>query len=125
MTTYVFSDIDLSFGLNIKNDIAKKYDVNSIKQSVKNIVMSRDRLFYPEFGPRISKMLFDLDTPFTKEMVRDEVKAALKKHEPRVEKVQVDFSGNLDQNEIQIDITFQIINIQGRYDVSVVLEKIR
>jgi phage baseplate assembly protein W len=123
--TDIYSDIDLNMGLTIRNDIAKVLDVNAIKQSVKNIVMTRNRLFNPNSGPRISQALFDLDNPFNRELIKDEIKLALKKNEKRVTKVDVEFSGSIDANEMICNITFQIVNTIGKYDVSVILERIR
>jgi len=123
--TYIFSDIDMTMGLNIRGDIAKVTDVNSIKQSVRNIVLTRDHLFSPEDGPRISGALFDLDNPFNRALLQDEIKLALKRKEKRVNDVRVEFGGSIDENEMICTITFQIVGIVGRYSVDVVLQKVR
>jgi phage baseplate assembly protein W len=124
--TDVYSDIDMSMGLTIRSDIAKVFDVNAIKQSVKNIVMTRDRLFHPESGPRISNALFDMDNPFNRALIKDEIILALKKNEKRVTNVDVDFGvSRIDSNELECNITFSIVNTIGRYEVSVVLQRVR
>jgi phage baseplate assembly protein W len=123
--TDIYSDIDMSMGLTIRSDIAKKYDVNSIKQSVKNIVMTRNKLFRPDFGPRISQALFDVDNPFNRALLKDEIVVALKKWEKRVNQIDVQIGGSVDANEMIVNISFQIVNTIGRYEVQVLLEKIR
>jgi len=124
--TDVYSDIDMSMGLTIRSDIAKVFDVNAIKQSVKNIVMTRDRLFHPESGPRISNALFDMDNPFNRALIKDEIILALKKNEKRVTDLEVSFGvSRIDSNELECNITFSIVNTIGRYEVSVVLQRVR
>ena len=124
--TDVYSDVDMSFGLTIRSDIAKVFDVNSIRQSVKNIVMTRDRLFHPESGPRISNALFDLDNPFNRALIKDEIIIALKRNEKRITNIDVDFGvSSIDANELECNITYQIVNTIGRYEVSIVLERVR
>jgi phage baseplate assembly protein W len=115
----------MEMGLNIKGDIAKKLDVNAIKQSVKNIVLTPKKPFQPNFGPRISYALFNMDNPFERALLKDEIEVALKKHEKRIHSIKVEFSGSIDANEMVVNISFQIVNVVGRYDVDVVLQKIR
>jgi phage baseplate assembly protein W len=125
-TEYIYSDFDMLMGMNIKNDIAKKYDINSIKQSVKNIVMTRDRCFYPEWGPRISTLLFEPDNPFTRNLITDEIKIAIAKYEPRVKNCKVEYIAGQDtDHEMFINIIFQVINSIEWENVSIILEKIK
>ena len=124
--TSIFRDLDMSMGLNIKGDIAKKLDVNAIKQSVKNVVMTRRKPFQPNFGPRISEALFEVDNPFNRSLLQDEISIALKKHEKRVTDIKVDINpDSIDANEMIANIEFSIVGTVGRYEISIVLQKIR
>ena len=58
--SYNYTDIDLTFGVNIKNDIARKYDEKSVLQSMKNIIMIRHKLFFPAFGANVQRYLFSI-----------------------------------------------------------------
>lgn len=123
---YIYSDFDMAMGLNIRSDVAKKYDINAIKQSVKNIVMTRDRCFYPEWGPRISTLLFEPDNPFMRNLITDEIKIAINKYEPRVKNVKVEFiAGQNTDHDMAINIVFQVVNAIEWVNVSIMLEKLR
>jgi len=121
----VYSDIDMTMGVSLTGDVAKKLNENSVKQSVKNIVMSPWKLFQPSFGPRINSILFEPENPITLELLRDEIQMAIIRHEDRVSDVTIEFSGQIDNNEIGIDIYFLIKEYEDTQHVSVVLEKIR
>jgi len=123
---HIYADFDMAFGMNIRSDIAKKKNINAIKQSVKSIVMTRDRCFYPEWGPRISTLLFEPDNPFTRNLITDEIKLAIKKYEPRVKNVKVEFiTGQNTDHEMYINILFQVVNAIEWVSVSIMLEKLR
>ena len=60
--TKIYSDIDLRFTANpISGDVAKKYDVNAVKQSLRNLVLTQyyERPFQPNLGSPIYKLLFE------------------------------------------------------------------
>ena len=49
----IFKDFDMSFGINaFSGDINKKLDVNAVKQSIKNLLLTQDgeKPFHPEIG---------------------------------------------------------------------------
>ena len=57
-----FSDIDLTFIANpVTGDLSKKYDENAVKQSIKNLVMTRnyERPFNSSIGSQIYNVLFE------------------------------------------------------------------
>ena len=61
-----YTDIDLSFARRPSGDVFKKTDAASVKQGVKNVLLTRvfEKPFNPEFGTRLNNILFNLDTEF-------------------------------------------------------------
>ena len=90
----LYSDINASLAVNpVTGDIAQLDNVESIRASILNILRTRkgERLFQPELGTNIHKMLFEPNTPFTAGLITQELRTSITKQEPRVvvEKVEV------------------------------------
>lgn len=83
-----YSDIDL---FQIRNrsdgDIPIVYDVEAVKQSIRNILMWRvgESILHPEFGHNIQKSLYSQMNQFNQEEICQEIKRAIEDNEPRVE----------------------------------------
>ena len=91
----LYSDINASLAVNpVTGDIAQLDNVESIRASILNILRTRkgERLFQPELGTNIHKMLFEPNTPFTAGLIKQELTSSITKQEPRVvvEKVEVE-----------------------------------
>ena len=60
-----FTDLDINMTLHPQSkDVTVKSDINSIKRSVKNLLMTNhyERPFKPSLGLELRGMLFELDT---------------------------------------------------------------
>ena len=71
--TRTFSDFDLNFTAHpVTGDIVLKTDESAIKQSVKNLLLTRnfERPFHSEIGSPIRQLLFDLPGPMFTIMLR-------------------------------------------------------
>ena len=80
MSISYYQDIDQSLNHNYV------VNVDSIKQSIKNILMTRKgtRLFNSEFGSNIHKYLFDIMDDVTSFNLLNEIVSAVERWEPRV-----------------------------------------
>jgi phage baseplate assembly protein W len=123
-----YSDLDLSFKRNIvTSDVVKKKGDNSIKQSLKVLVLTQmgDRLFHPEIGGNIYEHLFAPIMPSTTISIRKGIEDVINKYEPRVEIVNIDVFPDIDSNRYDVNITFSMINDPGETSVDFFLERIR
>ena len=88
-----YVDLDLSFtpmpgglvdGVR-KGDIYKKKDVAAVTQSIKNILLTNhyEKPFDIEYGGNIRSFLFENKNNYSEPFVRNQVKDAIEKHEPR------------------------------------------
>jgi phage baseplate assembly protein W len=83
----VFSDLDMMFKAHpISGDIVKKYDENAVKQSIKNLVLTRpyESPFHPEISCQANNLLFELASPITAEIIKTTIIQVISKFEPRV-----------------------------------------
>ena len=81
-----FSDLDLNFLQHpATKDGRKKVGENSIKQSIRNLIMTnpRERLFQPEIGCGVYNMLFEPLMPITALEIQESIKDVINSYEPR------------------------------------------
>ena len=60
--TRIYKDIDMAFTANaVSLDVNKKIDVNAVKQSIKNLLLTKkyDRKFNPTIESPVYRMLFE------------------------------------------------------------------
>lgn len=125
--TQSFLDLDLTFQANpITGDVSKKIDVAAIKQSVVTLIMMKPYSvpFHPEISSQVYTMLFELDTPITKEIIRTMIIQVLTKYEPRIQVVRVDVDTNTNYT-YKIIIEFYIVGLEQTFTISTLLERTR
>jgi len=119
-----YKDLTLS---PINADLARKTDEESIKEAIRNIVLTDrgERLFQPELGCDIRKILFENIGPETIVTAREMIKSAISAYEPRCALLGVDVYGAKDDNVINITITFHIINKQEPITLNLTVDRVR
>ena len=96
----VYKDIDMAFGLNpVSSDIGKKIDVNAVKQSIKNLLLTKpfERKFNPNLASPLNRFLFELATPTTRPMMIRAIEETIVHHLGHFKKYIIDLL-TLDQN---------------------------
>jgi phage baseplate assembly protein W len=126
--TRTFSDLDFNFTRHpVTNDLVRKYDEESIKQSVKNLVMTQnyERPFHSEIGSVIRGLLFEPTTPMLAIMLKRAITDTIVNFEPRVILNDVAVRFEPDSNDVAVTIEFTIINTTRPIVVNFVLERTR
>lgn len=129
----VYSDIDFGFrpvnmSDNSRGDIARKKDIEAVKQSVLNILQTNrgERPFSPSFGSNIRSYLFENVDAVTKALIQEDIIFSLNNFEPRVNVLSVDVNDNIDNNAINIQLDLEIINpVNTTTTVQFSLERLR
>lgn len=124
----LFADLPLAFSVHPNTqDLTALTDLDAVKQSVKNLVMTNftERLFEPNMGSNITALLFEPADQFTEFAIENEVVRVLKEHEPRVSNVRVDVLDNSDRNSYQITIQFNVVFSDQRQETNFYLERTR
>tara|TARA_Y100000361_G_scaffold153493_1_gene175442 strand:- start:886 stop:1299 length:414 start_codon:yes stop_codon:yes gene_type:complete len=120
-----FTDLDINMTLHPQSkDVTLKSDVNAIKRSVKNLIMTNhyERPFKPSIGVNLRGMLFELSTTDSI-VLEDDIKAAISSFEPRarVDQVLVTNQGN----ELNITLLFTISNDPQPHELDLILQRVR
>ena len=110
-----------------RNDIARRVNENSIKEAIKNILLTNkgERLFQPLIGSDIQSMLFENATPVTAILIKDRIESALNAYEPRCSIVDVEVLGDIDSNTVKINVVFHVINSETPQTLSIDIDRVR
>lgn len=111
----------------INLDLARRIDEESIKESIRNLILTNrgERLFQPNVGCDIRKLLFENIAPDTIIVAKELIRTTLEAYEPRAALIGVDVLSSIDDNKISIIITFNIINRQDPISLNVTLYRVR
>jgi len=125
--TEIYSDFSKELTQNpVSLDMARITNEASVKESIKNLLMTDrgERLFKPNVGCDIRKLLFDNITPNTFSLAKELIKDTLETYEPRCEIIDIDVLSEFD-NEIKITLLFTVINIETPITYSITLSRVR
>ena len=126
--TRVFQDLDLNFTPHpVTKDIVRKFDENAIKQSIKNLILTRnyEKPFHSEIGSPVRALMFDLITPLTALTVKRAIIDVINNYEPRVELMEVEPVVSPDNNALYVSIVFKIRNTEKPVTLDLLLERTR
>ena len=126
--TKIYSDIDLRFTANpISGDVAKKYDVNAVKQSLRNLVLTQyyERPFQPNLGSNVNTILFEMADSLTSNVLENEIRNVLRNYEPRVTVNQIIVTPSPDENSFNLTMSFFIGNNTKPTSVNLLLQRSR
>ena len=126
--TKIYSDIDLRFTANpINGDVAKKYDVNAVKQSLRNLILTQyyERPFQPNLGSPIYKLLFENLDQITGNAIQLQVELLINQYEPRVREHVVEVAPLYDQNAFEVTVNFYVYGIPDLLRVTSILSRSR
>lgn len=126
----LYADLDMKltpyFSGDIKGDIIPLTDIDAIKNSIRNLVLSGiyDRPFEPNLGTRLKNLLFENATPLTAVAIKDEILNVIKRYETRVSTVEVDIIDLSDENAYRVTVAFSINN-QNPQTVEFIINRLR
>jgi len=126
--TNVYKDFDTSFNLHpLTGDLGTKSDVNSINQSIRNLVNTNfyERPFRPQIGCNIRAILFEPADPITVDDLRQAINETIGNYEPRVSVTSIFIEDLPDRNSYNVQITYRIRNLNEISTLSIVLQRLR
>ena len=128
LNTRTYIDLDFNFTAHpLTGDIARKFDEEAIKQSLKALIMTKnyERLFHPEIGSQADNLLFDNITPLTRTMLEATITNMINNFEPRIQLLRVNVIPNNDENMVDISILYRLANTQSPVSVDFTLQRTR
>ena len=107
-----FKDLSMTFQSNpLNDDLIGLKNANAIARSVRNIVMTYpgEKFFQPDFGSRVSKLLFENVDDITASQIQEEIEFSISNYEPRVSLVNVSVVADNDNASFDATITYSIV----------------
>jgi len=109
----LYSDFQTNLTIHpVKKDLTRLVNEDAVKRSIKNILLTNhyERRFRPRFGANIRKYLFENITPFTLQVIQNDISIAIKNYEPRAKVLDIRVSSASDTNAVDVHILFSVIN---------------
>jgi len=123
----LYLDLDLTFGQTATKDVAKRVDVNAVKQSLKNLLFLRkgEKPFRPEIGSDLHKVLFEPMDFLTIDLMKDIIKELIGKYEPRVNLQKVEINPQHETNSYDVILYFYVVGILEPVTFNLILQRLR
>ena len=130
-------DIDLTFsakfigldsdGSNLKADIFKKTNAASVKQAVRNLLLTNftERPFMQRFGGNLSAMLFRLSTEVDDANLESDIALAIESYEPRAQVLSINTVVCPDNHDVRVTVRFLVIATLVQDTVELNLTRLR
>ena len=113
---YVYSDFDFVFSPSplflergLSGDIVRRFDAESIKQSVRNLIMTnkKERPWKPELGANIRDILFENVGTWERWDVEENIRETLGRYEPRITLDSINISEDERTQSVDIEINYR------------------
>lgn len=122
-----YTDVDFLFNRHpMTNNLTVKKNTNAVRQSVLHLLQLKkwDKPYHPEIYSPVYDFLFDNISAVTQVVIESEIIKYLNRHEPRliIHSVNVSFPN---PNEIQCEVTGEIINISTPITITTLINRLR
>tara|TARA_R110000824_G_scaffold73568_5_gene187296 strand:+ start:5169 stop:5558 length:390 start_codon:yes stop_codon:yes gene_type:complete len=120
-----YSDLDFNFAKSASNDVARKFDNNAIKQSLKNLLLTNfyERPFRPSLGSNLISRLFNKFTEGDLSEIRQNIGDVIAQFEPRVTLRGVNVEYNEVLETLNVDVEYSFLDNEDTLDI--VIERVK
>ena len=123
-----FTDLDLNFKPNfINKDVLIKINEDAVKRAIRNLILIRryEKPFHPEISSGIQDLLFENSSPVIYGVLQSHIEELIRKYEPRVKDIAIKLSTDMDNNAVNVNIKFTVINQPQIIETNILLERAR
>ena len=121
-----FKDFSVNFAKNpFTDDLSVVHNDNSIKQAVKNIILTSpgEKPFQPLIGSSVSRLLFEPLDAFTADTIAEEIRTTINQYEPRVALTRVDVTPIYENNKLNVSLEYRIVGLPIVETIEFVLQR--
>ena len=127
-TSRIYKDLDLNFTNNsVTGDVAKKLDVNAVKQSMRILLLTNfyERPFDPGKAANLRGYLFEPMSKVVASSISNSIKNIIESYEPRVRIKSIQVVPNFDLNSYEVTVSFFVIGISKPQILTANLKRLR
>ena len=121
-----FKDFSVNFARNpFTDDLSIVNNDNSIKQAVKNIILTSpgEKPFQPLIGSSVNRLLFEPLDAFTADTIAEEITTTINQYEPRVKLTKVDVTPIFEGNKLNVSLEYKIVGLPIVETIEFVLQR--
>lgn len=121
-----FKDFSVNFARNpFTDDLSVVHNDNSIKQAVKNIILTSpgEKPFQPLVGSSVNRLLFEPLDAFTADTIAEEIRTTINQYEPRVALTRVDVTPIYENNKLNVSLEYKIVGLPIVETIEFVLQR--
>ena len=121
-----FKDFSVNFARNpFTDDLSIVNNDNSIKQAVKNIILTSpgEKPFQPLVGSSVNRLLFEPLDAFTADTIAEEITTTINQFEPRVQLTNVDVTPIFESNKLNVSLEYKIVGLPIVETIEFVLQR--
>ena len=121
-----FKDFSVNFARNpFTDDLSVVNNDNSIKQAVKNIILTSpgEKPFQPLVGSSVNRLLFEPLDAFTADTIAEEITTTINQFEPRVQLTNVDVTPIFESNKLNVSLEYKIVGLPIVETIEFVLQR--
>ena len=125
-TSRSFKDFSVNFARNpFTDDLSVVNNDNSIKQAVKNIILTSpgEKPFQPLVGSSVNRLLFEPLDAFTADTIAEEIRTTINQYEPRVALTRVYVTPNYENNKLNVSLEYIIVGLPIVETIEFVLQR--
>jgi phage baseplate assembly protein W len=110
-----------------KKDLLRYLNEDAVVTSIKNLLMTFrfERLNKPLIGSGVRKMLFEPISIFTEAAMREAILSTIENFEPRANVTELLVTGDPDNNQYNVTLTFSTINKADPVTITLLLHRVR
>jgi len=127
--TKPYSDFYFPFKKHpVTKDVPIKRDVEAVKQSVRNILLTRrgEKFFDPDFGGSLTEFLFENFDPIVEAEMNQRIVNTLRNYEPRVKVLNIEIEDLSERNALHLRLEVQILSPENlTTDIEFIIERLR
>ena len=109
-----FKDVSATFQVNpINSDVIILKNENAIARSIRNLIFTvpGEKPFAPTLGSNVTALLFENMDLLTASSIKSEIEYTVNNFEPRVNLTDVEVTANIDNNQFDCVIRYEIVGI--------------
>lgn len=109
-----FKDVSATFQVNpINSDVIILKNENAIARSIRNLIFTvpGEKPFAPTIGSNVTALLFENMDLLTASSIKSEIEYTINNFEPRVNLTDVEVTANIDNNQFDCVIRYDIVGI--------------
>ena len=111
----------------VSKDVLRFVNENAVTRSIKNLLLTDrgERLYQPNVGSNIRKMLFEPMMESTAEIISQYIQETIELYEPRAKVLDTSVVADYNNNLYTVTLVYMIINKEDPVTLNITLDRVR